>query len=344
MRLFLIPCLTVICFSSFAQEVESFGVFGGFNIPFTIDQGLRNDPRFYGRFTVRGTPIGFSYGYDKVGYGFLFTPNYMQIGQKFTIVNYAGGTIGTRDVQMNYFSLPLALRLHVNDVAFFRLSVVAAVNFSYLVKGQETLNIDAVPSVRKLAYPPGVSVPQSPDYQVTYNGVFVPNLNNSVYVSNDKFSRFQIFAGLGFHSDFDFDENWSISFDGRANFGIFDPRTASYIHQLQNPSGPPDVNSNAGAPDLYGQRRDVYLSATFGISRIFQFKPKFREKTSAPIRHVRSSPNKEGSEGTSSSGVKSVRTSPSRENSSSPAKHVRTSPKRESTNRPVKHSRPKKRN
>ncbi|MBS1490619.1 MAG: outer membrane beta-barrel protein [Bacteroidetes bacterium] len=287
MRFFLIFCLLLIGRPLFSQEVESFGVFGGFNIPFTIDQGLKNDPRFYGRFTLRGTPIGFSYGYDKIGHGFLFTPSYTQIGQKFTIVNYAGGTVGIRDVQMNYFSLPIALRLHVNDVAFFRLSIVAAVNFSYLMKGQETLTIDAVPSVRKLAYPPGISVPQSPDYQITYNGVVVPNLNNSVYVSNDKFSRFQIFAGVGFHSDFDINDNWSISFDGRANFGIFDPRTPAYINQLKNPTGPPDINSNPGSPDIYGQRRDIYLSATFGVARIIQIKTKFREKTSTPVQHAR---------------------------------------------------------
>ncbi|MBS1951207.1 MAG: hypothetical protein OJF59_003108 [Cytophagales bacterium] len=288
MRYFLIPCLILIYGTSFSQEVESFGVFGGFNIPFTIDQGLKNDPRYFGRFTIRGTPVGFSYGYDKVGYGFLFTPNYMQIGQKFTIVNYAGGTVGTRDVQMNYFSLPVALRLHVNDVAFFRLSIVAALNFSYLLKGQETLTINAVPSALKLTYPPGVSVPQNPDYEVSYDGVVVPNMNNSVYVSNDKFSHFQVFAGVGFHSDFDISENWSINFDGRANFGIFDPRSTSYINQLKNPSAStPDANGHPGAPDLYGQRRDIYLSATFGISRIFQFKAKFREKKSTPLKHTR---------------------------------------------------------
>ncbi len=273
----------VLSISSFGQEIESFGVYGGFNIPFTIDQGLRNDPRFFGRFTLRGTPVGFSYGYDKVGYGFLVSPGYMQIGQKFTIVNNVGGSVGTRDVQMNYFSVPIALKLHLNDIAFFRLSMVAALNFSYLIKGQETLSVNALPSARLLAYPAGVSVPNDPNYQVSYDGVNVPNLKNSVYVPGSKFASFQIFAGVGFHSDFDLNDSWSLNFDGRANFGVFDPRSTSYISELKNPSAKtPDRFGKPGAPDLFGQRRDVYLSATFGVSRIIQIKAKFREKKTAP--------------------------------------------------------------
>ncbi|HLZ16480.1 MAG TPA: outer membrane beta-barrel protein, partial [Cyclobacteriaceae bacterium] len=290
MRYLIAGMLTFISTITFCQEIASFGIFGGFNFPFTIDQGLRNDPRFFGKFTFRGTPIGLSYGYDKVGLGFLISPAYMQIGQQFTIVNYLGGNVGTRDIQMNYFSIPVALKLHLNDIAFFRLSVVAALNFSYLLKGQETFTISAVPSARKLSYPVGVSVPNDPNYQITYDGVYVPNLSNSVYVSNDKFSPFQIFAGVGFHSDFDLNDDWSLNFDGRANFGLFDPRSSSYLNELKHPSGPPGVDPNGlpqrdtkpGAPDLYGQRRDIYLSATFGISRIIQIRQKFRGKRTAP--------------------------------------------------------------
>ncbi len=280
---FLVIFFGLLSFCSFVQEIESFGVNGGFNIPFTIDQGLRNDPRFYGRFTMRGTPVGFTYGYDKVGYGFLITPGYMEIGQKFTIINSVGGTVGTRDVQMKYFSVPIALKLHLNDIAFFRLSIVAALNFGYLLKGQETLSINALPSARKLTYPAGVSVPSDPNYQITYDGVFVPNLKNSVYVPSDKFAPFQLFAGVGFHSDIDLNDDWSLNFDGRLNFGVIDPRTKAYINELKNPSAQtPDAFGKPGAPDLYGQRRDAYISATFGVSRIIQVKTKFHEKRTAP--------------------------------------------------------------
>jgi hypothetical protein len=290
MKFLILGLLAAISVTSFGQEVESFGVFGGFNIPFTIDQGLKNDPRFYGKFTFRGTPIGISYGYDKVGYGYLISPEYVRIGQKFTIVNYLGGNVGERDVQMDYLSVPIALKLHLNDIAFFRLSIVAAINFSYLLKGQETMTINAISSARKLTYPVGVSVPEDPAYQVSYDGVYVPNQNKEVYVSSDKFAKFQIFAGVGFHSDFDINSDWSITFDGRANFGVFDPRSSSYLSELKNPSGPPGVDPSGlpkldtkpGAPDLSGQRRDIYLAATFGISRIIQIKQKFKEKRTAP--------------------------------------------------------------
>jgi len=281
MRILLIV-FVALSVPSFGQEIESFGVYGGFNIPFTIDQGLRNDPRFFGKFTFRGTPVGFTYGYDRVGYGLLVTPGYMEIGQKFTIVNNVGGSVGTREVQMKYFSVPVALKLHLNDIAFFRLSIVAALNFGYLLKGQETFSINALPSSRKLSYPAGVSVPNDPNYQITYDGVYVPNLKNSVYVSSDKFAPFQVFAGVGFHSDFDLNDDWSLNFDGRANFGVFDPRNKSYINELKNPSAQtPDAFGHPGAPDLYGRRSDAYLSASFGVSRIIQIKQKFREKRTA---------------------------------------------------------------
>lgn len=261
-----------------AQNVEAFGVFGGFNFPFTIDQGLTKDPRFFGRFTIRATPVGFAYGYDRVGHGILLTPNYTQAGQKFIIKNTTGGDVGIRDVQMNYFSIPVALKLHINDMSFFRLSMIAAIQPSFLIKGQETFTISSPNQSTKLKYPPGVSVPTGPGYELVYDGVFVPDLDNEVHVSKDKFNAFQLFAALGLRSDFDLNDDWSINFDGRANFGIFDTRTKDYLSELQNPAGPPDINGNPGAPDLYGQRREIYLSVAFGISRIIQIKHQYKPK------------------------------------------------------------------
>lgn len=211
-----------ICFSlvnlpdTSAQHIESYGVFAGLNFPFTIDQGLGKDPRFYGKLTLRASPVGFNYGYDRVGHGFLITPSYIQIGQKYTIRNTAGGDVGTRDIKMNYLSVPVALKLHVNDLAFFRLSLVAALNFDYLIKGQETITHTAA----KLDYPPGVIIPDDPNYIEVYDGVIVPDVKDQVYVNNSQFKHFQLAAGLGFRSDFDFNEDWSMNFDGRAVFGI----------------------------------------------------------------------------------------------------------------------------
>src|SRR5690349_12877164 len=111
--LFLLVVISPLCC---AQNIESFGIFGGFNIPFTIDQGLKKDLRYYAKFTLRGTPFGFNYGYDKVGYGILITPQYLQIGQNYAIHNTAGGEVGSRDIKMNFISVPVALKVHINDM------------------------------------------------------------------------------------------------------------------------------------------------------------------------------------------------------------------------------------
>lgn len=261
-----------------AQDVEAYGIFGGFNFPFTVDQGLQKDPRFYGKFTIRATPVGFAWGYDRVGHGILITPNYVKAGQQFIIKNTTGGSVGTRDISMNYISVPIALKLHVNDMSFFRMSMVAAISPSFLIKGEETMTVSSPGQSTKLKYPPGVSIPTDPGYEQVYDGVFVPDMDDEVYVSNDKFKPFQLFAALGLRSDFDLNDDWSINFDGRANFGIFDTRKSSYVNELKNPAGSPDVNGNPGAPDLYGQRREIYLSVAFGISRIIQIKHSYKPK------------------------------------------------------------------
>lgn len=265
---------------SFCQNVESFGVFAGLNVPFTLDQGLHKDPRYFGRVTLRSTPFGFNYGYDKVGYGIIISPSYLKIGQQFAIHNTSGGEVGKRDIKMNFFSVPVSLKLHLNDMAFFRLSMVAAVNFNYLVSAEETQTWEAsklqYPKVP--LYPANVIIPTDPGYSEVYDGVFVPQIKDQVYVTKDKFNALQIFAGLGLRSDFDINDNWSLNFDGRANFGLFDPRKADYTNMLK---------TNTDVPDLYGQRRDMYLSVAVGFSYIIITKEKFKARSSAPPPHVR---------------------------------------------------------
>ena len=276
MRFLFIGLLLVAEHLAFGQNVESFGIFGGLNVPFTLDQGLNKDPRFVAKGVLRASPIGLFYGYDKSGYGFAITPSYMKVGQVYKVRNTTGGDVGFRDVKMDYISIPVALKIHINDISFFRLSLVASVAPSFLINGQETLSHDAT----KLKYPSGVSVPTDPGYSISYDGVFVPKISNQVYVSKDKFSAFQLFGAIGLRSDFDLNDDWSLNFDGRANFGIFESRSATYIEQLRVPSGPADVNGKPGAPDLYGARRDVFLSLEIGICRIFQTKEKFKVKQS----------------------------------------------------------------
>lgn len=270
----LIVALALSFSHSNAQNIEAFGVYGGFNFPITLDEGLSKDPRYFGQLTFRTTPVGFSYGYDKVGFGFVLTPCYLQVGQQFSIRNSIAGEIGTRDIQMDYISLPIALKLHVNDMAFFRLSAVLGLNINYLVKGREMISHAA----SKVTYPAGITIPTDPGYVSVYDGVFVPAIDKLEYVSNDKFNSIQLFAALGLRSDFDLNDDWSINFDGRANFGLFDSRQTSYVNQLKNPSGGVDFNGNPGAPDLPGQRREIYLAVSVGISKIIQTKTKFKTK------------------------------------------------------------------
>lgn len=258
--------------SVFSQNVESFGVFGGFNVPITFDEGLQKDPRFIGKVTFRATPVGFTYGYDHVGYGFVISPSFTKIGQKFILENTVGGDVGSRDVQLDYISVPIALKLHLNDMAFFRLSAVAALNFNYLISGKEIISHSA----SKVKYPTGVIIPTDPGYVEVFDGVLVPEVNNQEYVSNDKFNPIQLFAAVGLRSDFDLNDDWSLNFDGRANFGLFDPRKKDYVDQLKQ---------TTNAPDLYGARREVYLSFEIGIARIIQIKQKFEPKhSSRPIQ------------------------------------------------------------
>jgi hypothetical protein len=254
-----------------AQHIESYGVFMGMNFPFTIDQGLRKDPRYFGRLTLRATPVGFSYGYDRIGHGFVITPSLVKVGQKYTIQNTQGGEVGVRDIQMDYLTVPVALKLHLNDLAFFRLSVVASANFDYLMSAKEVITHEA----SKQRYPSSVIKPIDPGYTVVYDGVFVPEVNKQEYVSKDKFKPLQLSAGVGFRSDFDFNEDWSMNFDGRAVFGIFDPRKDEYVNDLKAGS-----DSNPVA-DVYGQRREVYLCVSIGVSRIFQIKQKHQPKVSS---------------------------------------------------------------
>lgn len=280
MRRFAFCAFLVFTFQNLrSQNTESFGVFGGFNVPITIDKGLEKDTRFQSRFHIRGTPIGFHYGYDRPGFGYVISPSLLQIGQKYTIKNTTGGDVGTRDISMNYFSLPLTLKFHVNDLSFFRLSVVAAADFCFLFDGKETFTHLA----SKLRFPSGVSVPTDPGYTIAYDGVFVPEVTNQIHVSKDKYNVFQLFGAFGIRSDLDLSEHWSVMLDGRANFAVFDSRNNAYLNQLAIPSGPGDVNGSLGAPDLYGQRRDIFLSVTMGVSRIIQTKAKFKERHSSPI-------------------------------------------------------------
>src|SRR5690606_19711071 len=103
--------------------------------------------------------------------------------------------------------------------------------------------------------------------EVEYDGVVVKNVNAALSGTED-FQKFQIFGSLGLRSDWDFGENWRASFDLRGNMGILEPRTSDYTKRVKN---------FEALYDMYGQRRDLFLSLTFGIARTLTIEHRAKE-------------------------------------------------------------------
>jgi len=267
-KLILLFLFELFSISLFSQHVETVGIYGGFNIPVTFDTGLDKDPRYLRKFVAKGTPVGihYEYGTTNSNIGLVVTPSYLKLGQKYFILNKIGGEVGIRNIDMSYFSVPVGVKYKVVKLSFLRINLVAGLDFCLLLNGRETISHIST----LLRYPPKVSVPDSPDYRVVYDGVYVPDVKGQVYVDKDKYRLFQLFGSFGLRGDFDLDVEgkWTLLFEAKLNYGLFDSRKNSYLSELKNPSGRPDVLGNPGATDLYGARHDSYVSVICGISRV----------------------------------------------------------------------------
>lgn len=252
--------------SARAQEVHSLGLFTGITVPYTWDGGINQDPRYRTRFDIKFVPVGFHYGVDKDGYGFMFDPSIILIGQNFNVINTTGGELGERKIDLTYLQVPVGFKLHIIDMSFFKVSLVASVSAGFLLNGKETIRH----SDGKLKFPIEMTGPypseQNEEFEtkyadfveeVEYDGVVVKNVNTTLWKTED-YQKFQLFGSIGFRSDWDFSENWRASFDLRGNVGILEPRTSAYTDQVKN---------YEALYDIYGERRDLFLSLTFGISR-----------------------------------------------------------------------------
>jgi hypothetical protein len=238
---------------SAAQQIKSLGIFAGANTPFTLDEGLASDPRYAPKYIVRTTPFGINIGYDVVDFGALISPNFVVIGQKFHVLNSAGGQIGVRDIRMSYFNLPMAFKYHVTDLSFFRVGILGGIQYSFLINAIDQQSH----SEGLLNWPPSLDVP--PGYTETYDGVFAPSVTDQVVTPKENFKSSQVFVNAGVRTDFDLTDEFGFSFDFRANYSLFDPRTADYLGQLE---------SGGAVPDLHGRRRDLYFSLWFGVSKL----------------------------------------------------------------------------
>ena len=161
--------LLIMLFAGFygadAQEVHSLGVFTGFTIPYTWDEGFNKDPRYRVKYNVKFAPIGIHYGVDRPGFGFTFDPSIFKAGQHFNVINIAGGDVGERNINLTYFHAPIGFKLHLIDMSFFKVSFVASASVAYLIGGEETISH----TDSKLRFSPAVIPNLPPGYIEEYD-------------------------------------------------------------------------------------------------------------------------------------------------------------------------------
>jgi hypothetical protein len=263
--------------TGWAQQVNSLGIFTGLTVPYTYDAGINKDPRYRIKYDVKFAPIGVHYGVDYEGYGLMIDPSIVRIGQNFHVINTQNGQVGQRKIDLTYFQIPAGLKIHIIDLSFFKVSFVASIGISGLLKGKETITHKD----SKLEFPIDVTGPEpytdfeanNPGYDAEYDGVLVPAINSkssrSTLLEKSDFKSFQLFGGLGFRSDWDITESWRVSFDLRGNVGVLEPRKADYIDR---------VKAHEAIYDIYGSRRDLFLSFNIGIARTVEIEPQEKDR------------------------------------------------------------------
>ena len=195
---------------------------------------------------------------DYEGFGLIISPGIINVGQNFYVVNTSGGQDGLRKIDLQYLNVPVAFKVHIIKLSFFRVSGLAALGTAFLMSGKEELRHNNT----KLQFPAEVYPILPPDYTVEYDGVLVPEINEYPIAEKKDFRSIQLFASAGFRSDWDVSNHWRVSIDFRVNYGIFDPRTDAYTKNL---------STNLALYELPGERRDMFAQLTIGISRYFDF-------------------------------------------------------------------------
>jgi hypothetical protein len=256
-RFTLLALILLVSIQGNGQKLLSTGVFTGFNIPLTLDQGINMDPRYQIRYDIKWVPLGVNVDVDLEGYSFMTNPSFMTIGQNFYVANTVGGQVGRRTINLTYFQLPVGMKVHIIDLSFFRISAVASVGFSYLLTGEERITHD----VSKMWFPDPVLPKLPPTYTVEYDGVIVPELKKELLVGTGDYKPIQLFGAAGLRSDWDVSSTTRLSMDLRVNMNFTDPRDAAYLDK---------VKSYDAFYDLYGTRTDLYITFTVGVARILE--------------------------------------------------------------------------
>jgi hypothetical protein len=246
-------------------KIISLGVFSGITSTYTWDEGILADPRYKARYDVKLAPIGINYGVDYEGFGFVISPGLFTIGQNYHVINTVGGHEGTRRINLQYVNLPLALKFHLIDLSFLKVSFIGGASAAYLVSGKETIEHNNA----KFKFPAAVYPILPSDYLIEYDGVIAPSVEKGTMLSTKDFNAIQFFGFVGFRSDWYVSETFKVSFDARANYGISESRSNSYMEKL---------NAYQTLYDIPGKRRDISMIITIGISRYIEVEKKEKER------------------------------------------------------------------
>jgi hypothetical protein len=239
------------------------GIGTGMTSSYTWDNGISKDPRYKDRYDIKFAPVSINYGLDFEGYGFFINPGLVNIGQNFYVTNTVGGQQGTRKINLSYLNLPVAFKLHIIDLAFFKLSLTAGGSFAFLMQGKETVSHEKT----KLTFPTQVYPILPADYTVVYDGVISPAISKYTIANKNDFKSYQVFALLGFRSDWEISDDWMMSLDFRMNYGVFDPRTDEYMQR---------VKAYQTLYDIPGKRRDMFALVNVSVSRYMELKKENR--------------------------------------------------------------------
>lgn len=257
------------------QFSVSVGVYTGLTSAYTSDKGIDKDPRYQGRYEAKFAPIGVNIGVDYERFGLIFGPGIINVGQNFYITNTSGGQEGLRKIDLQYLNLPIALKVHLFDLSFFKVSAIAAIAPALLLKGKEEISHHD----SKLPFPTEVYPILPPDYTIEYDGVLAPEISQYSLAQKRDFKSLQLFAAAGFRADWDVSNHWRVAFDCRVNYGIFNPRTDEYNQKLK---------STLLLYESAGERRDMFAQVSIGISRYIEFEKSEQERK----KQLKGSPKK----------------------------------------------------
>jgi hypothetical protein len=257
------------------QHSVGLGIHSGFTIPVAIDKGMDSDPRYSKQYTIKAAPIGVTFMKDFTGFGFVLSPGIAVIGQNYAVVNTEGGHIGKREIDLSYFQVPFAFKLHLIDLDFFRVSALAFVNAGLLYNAKDRISHET----GKMFFPEE-TYPHLPDsYSVQFDGVAVPDVRRMSLSGNEQYNKIQLFAGAGLRSDWDVSNHWRVSVDFRVNYGLMETRTTEHTSLIS------EYRSIYDSP---GKRKDLFAHFSIGIGRFIDFdkSDKEREKKLKGTRRV----------------------------------------------------------